>query len=81
MNAGSHLFQSLLANKPDEFQTNPVKLETASLIGNKYFINGASNQVKDKVAGLWFKAFDSDGNKIGEYINPSTIATKQKWKD
>ncbi len=78
---GSHVLPILLTNKPVEFQTDSIKLEKASLDGNWYFSSGASSQAKDKVAGLWFKAFDSTGKQIGEYINPSTLSKKQKWKD
>lgn len=78
---GSHVFPSLLTNKPAEFQTEAIKLEKGALDAGWYFKSGASSRSKDRVAGLWFKVFDSTGKQIGEYINPSTIAKKQKWKD
>lgn len=81
VSAGSHVFPSLLTNKPDEFQTEPVKLEKAALDAGWYYKNGGTTMAKDKVVGVWFKAFDSTGKQIGEYANPTTVSTKQKWKD
>ena len=81
LSAGSHTIPSLLTNKPVEFETDAIKLEKASLDPGWYYANGASSKAQDKVVGLWFKAFDSTGKQIGEYTNPSSVATKQKWKD
>lgn len=79
--SGSHTIPSLLTNKAVEFETDPIKLEKASLDAGWYFANGASARSRDKVVGVWFKAFDSTGKQIGEYTNPSSVSTKQKWKD
>jgi hypothetical protein len=56
-------------------------LDKASLDAGWYFANGASAKSRDKVVGIWFKAFDSAGKQIGEYINPTTLTKKQKWKE
>lgn len=81
VSTGSHSFPSLITNKPVEFETDAIKLEKASLDGNWFFSSGASGQARDKVVGVWLKAFDSTGKQIGEYTNPSTVSKKQKWKD
>jgi hypothetical protein len=81
VSAGSHTFPSLLTNRPQEFETDPIRLDKASLDAGWYFANGASAKSRDKVVGVWFKAFDSTGKKIGEYINPSTLTNKRKWKE
>jgi hypothetical protein len=81
LSAGSHTFPSLLTNKAVEFETDPIKLEKASLDPGWYYSNGASSRAQDKVVGVWFKAFDSTGKKIGEYTNPASVSQKQKWKD
>ena len=78
---GSHELTDLQTNKPVEFETEAIKLAQAALDGNWYFTNGASRKVRDKVVGLWFKAFDSEGNLLGEYVNPSSTSKKQKWAD
>ena len=72
---------ALLGNKAVEFETDPIKLEKASLDPGWYYANGASSRAQDKVVGVWFKAFDSTGKQIGEYTNPASVAQKQKWKD
>lgn len=79
--AGSHVFSTLASNKAVEFQTDPIKLEKTSLDRGWYFASGAAGQARDKVVGVWLKAFDAAGKQIGEYANPSTVTTKQKWKD
>jgi hypothetical protein len=81
LSAGSHTFPSLLTNRAVKFETEPIKLEKASLDAGWYFTNGASSKAKDRVVGVWFKAFDSAGKQIGEYANPPSVSTKQKWKD
>jgi hypothetical protein len=78
---GAETIPSLLTNKPVEIETTPIKLEKAALDGNWYFGNGASTRAKDRVVGVWLKAFDSAGKQIGEYKNPQSISTKQAWKD
>lgn len=79
--SGSHSLESLLTNKPVEFDTTAIQLNQAALDGGCYFLNGGSSVAKDKVVGLWFKAFDAGGKLIGEYANPTSVATKQKWKE
>lgn len=79
--SGSHSLESLLTNKPVEFDTTAIQLNQETLDGRYYFGNGAASAAKDKVVGLWFKAFDAEGKLIGEYMNPASVATKQKWKE
>ena len=81
VSSGSHAIPSLLTNRPVEFETDPIKLDKASLDPGWHFGNGASKRARDRVLGVWFKAFDSTGKQIGEYINPTTLPKKQKWKD
>ncbi len=78
---GSHAIPLLENNRPVEFETESIKLQKASLDGGWYFANGASASTRDKVVGTWFKAFDATGKQIGEYINPSTLSNKHKWKE
>jgi len=79
--SGSQSFESLLTNKPVEFDTTAIQLNQAALDGGWYYSNGGSSVAKDKVVGLWFKAFDAEGKLIGEYANPASVAAKQKWKE
>jgi hypothetical protein len=81
LSSGSHTIPSLLTNKPVLFETEPIKLNQVSLDDGWHFVNGASTKAKDRVVGVWIKAFDSTGKQIGEYINPSSLTAKQKWKD
>lgn len=81
VSAGDHKFPSLLTNRPVEFETDAIKLEKATLDPGWHFVDGASAKTRDKVVGVWFKAFDSTGKQVGEYINPTTLSNKQKWRD
>lgn len=78
---GARAFASIPRSDKVEFETDPIKLGNDSLGGNYYFTNGADPRARDKVVGVWFKAFDSAGKVIGEYANPSTVSKKQTWKD
>ena len=78
---GAQAFASLINNKPIDFTTDAIKLEKSSLGAGWYFGNGASSRAKDRVVGVWFKAFGADGKLIGEYANPTTVPKKQAWKD
>lgn len=79
--SGSHTIPSLLTNKPVEFATVGIKLEKSTLDPGWYYGGGASAISKDKVVGIWFKAFDADGKLIGAYINPTTASKKFEWKE
>ena len=79
--SGKHKIDLLITNKPVEFETEPVNLSRESLDGNWYFTGGGNRSARDRVVGLWFKAFNADGEQIGEYANPSSVIAKQKWKD
>jgi hypothetical protein len=81
ISVGSNTIPSLLTNKPVDFETEPIKLAKASLDPGWYFVNGASASTQDKVVGVWLRAFDSTGKQIGEYMNPGSLSTKQRWKD
>jgi len=60
------------------FDTEAVKLHKSLLDGDRYYLNGARNKSEDKVAGVWIRIFQGD-KVVGEYINPSTLATKEKF--
>ncbi len=79
--SGSETFSSLLTNKTVEFETKSLELKKESLDAGWHFTDGARASAKDKVVGLWFKAFNAEGQQIGEYANPTTVPKKMKWKE
>jgi len=79
--AGSETLSSLLISKPVEFETKSLELKQESLDAGWHFTDGARASAKDKVVGLWFKAFNAEGQQIGEYANPTTVPKKMKWKE
>jgi hypothetical protein len=60
------------------FDTEPVKLEKATLDGGWYYLDGKRNRSVDKVAGVWIRILQGD-KVVGEYINPTTLAAKEKF--
>lgn len=77
---GSETLTNLAANATATFETKPFQLTTEDLDGGWYYATGATNRAKDKVKGIWIRAY-ADGKIIGEYANPSTISKKNDWKD
>jgi hypothetical protein len=79
--SGSHVIASLLNSRPVDFDTKSVELTTAALDSGWYFKGGGKPVAKDRVVGIWFRAFDAEGKQIAEYANPPTVPKKQKWVD
>lgn len=60
------------------FDTEAVKLHKSTLDGDSYYVNGARNKSEDKVVGVWIRIYQGD-KMVGEYVNPTTLATKEKF--
>jgi hypothetical protein len=60
------------------FVTEPVKLESSQLDSNWVYTDGKRGKSQDKIAGVWIRIMQG-GKIVGEYVNPSTIATKEKF--
>ncbi len=71
---------SIEGNRSATFNTTPIKLSSETLDGGWTYGTGASNKTKDRVTGVWFRAY-AGGKMVGEYINPSTISKKNDWKE
>jgi hypothetical protein len=75
-------FSAVIPDMPNggtyAFDTEPVKLQKSILDGNRYYVNGTRNTSQDKVAGVWIRIMQGD-KVVGEYINPSTLAAKEKF--
>lgn len=78
---GSEPLTNLEGHRPVTFNTKPIELSTAQLDGNYYWTSGAKGKQKDRVTGVWIKAFAPDGKLLGEYANPTTVPKKNTWKD
>ncbi len=77
---GSETLANLASNASASFETKPVKLTTEELDGGWAYTTGASGRARDKVNGIWIRAY-ADGKIIGEYANPTTISKKNDWKE
>lgn len=76
---GMLAIKNLPGNQSVVLKTDPLTLTSATLDGNKYWVNGASNSAKDKITGVWIRVYMGT-ELVGEYANPSTIAKRQTWK-
>jgi len=61
-----------------QFSTKDVVLKESGLVGDFIYANGGRIHAKDAIHGVWIKLFDGT-KEVGQYINPTTLATKQKF--
>jgi hypothetical protein len=78
---GEETLKDIAANATVTFDTKPIKLSKEELDAGWYHPSGASSQSRDRVQGIWIRAYDVAGKLLGEYANPSTISKKNEWKD
>lgn len=82
--ANSHRGSETIANLPGNnsvtIETKSVKISTEDLDAGWYYTTGAGNRARDKVNGIWIRAY-AGGKMIGEYANPSTVSKKNDWKE
>jgi hypothetical protein len=79
--SGSETIPNIPSNKTAEFETKPIKLKKESLDSGWSFRDGGKSSARDKVVGVWFKAFNAEGQQVGEYANPTTVPKKMTWKE
>ncbi len=77
---GKETLKDVASRAKVSFGTKPIKLSTEDLDAGWYYATGAENRARDKTNGIWIRAY-VDGNMVGEYANPSTIAKKNDWKE
>jgi hypothetical protein len=77
---GSEVITNFEGNRTSIFETKPFKLTTEQLDGGWVYTSGAKNKAKDRVVGIWIKAYSED-KLVGEYVNPSTLARKNEFKE
>jgi hypothetical protein len=77
---GSETLRNLSTHQKGQFETAPFKLEKEELDGGWYYKSGGDGRARDRVTGVWVRAY-SNGNLVGEYANPSTVAKTREWKD
>jgi len=77
---GSETIANLAGNALVNFNTTPIKLTTEELDAGWYYKSGGSNRAKDKVTGVWIRAY-LDGKMVSEYANPTTTSKKNDWKE
>jgi hypothetical protein len=77
---GMETFTNFGANRTATFKTIPLKLMKEELDSGWVYESGGSGRWKDRVTGVWIRAY-ANGEIVGEYSNPTTIAKKREWKD
>lgn len=56
-----------------------VKLEIKS--AEVQLVTSRELRAKDMIEGVWLRLFDSNGNEVGSFTSPSSLARKVKWED
>ena len=77
---GRETLTNFAANRTAIFETSPLKLIKEELDSGWFYEGGVSGRSKDRVTGVWIRAY-VNGEIVGEYSNPTTIARKREWKD
>ncbi len=77
---GSETLIDLTSNRTATFETSPFKLTKEELDAGWYWVGSETSRLKDKVTGVWIRAY-ANGNLVGEYSNPTTVAKKKEWKE
>ena len=77
---GSETLKNLSTHRTSQFETAPIKLQKEELDGGRYYSSGGDGRTRDRVTGVWVRAY-SDGNLVGEYANPTTVAKTREWQD
>ncbi|MEI8342891.1 MAG: hypothetical protein WCH43_15310 [Verrucomicrobiota bacterium] len=62
------------------FTTESMELTGTQLSGGYYWGNGANQNAKDALKGIWVRVF-ADGKQVAEYANPATITSKEHWDE
>jgi hypothetical protein len=76
---GSNAIAELRPHEKKSFNTNSAELNKSHLTGHWYYSGGERIKAEDTLSGAWFRVYQN-GQQIGEYANPSTLITQQKWE-
>jgi len=77
--SGESVVPSLKRRTPFVLDTSEVELRQQALAPNYYLEKGGQTKAIDTITGIWVKVFKA-GTEVGEYVNPSYIKEKFKWK-
>ncbi len=81
--SGSFTIPSVAANDKVSFDTTPVELTKAVLLGPvggySYFANGAKPSAQDSLTGIWVRIYQN-GTLFKEFANPSDLIDKEQWE-
>jgi len=61
--------------------TSDVVLKKEQMEAGWRLAGGGRQKAEDSVSGVWVRLYDTDGNMVMEYANPTTLMQKYKWED
>lgn len=76
---GSKTLGSLARNGKTSFETEPVTLKKARLKADWYYTSGAKKNAKDELRGVLVRVYSGE-ELIGEFAQPSSLKTQEKWE-
>jgi len=74
---GSKPVETLTRKAPQTVATDEIALTTESVVGSYIFSDGGRIKAEESVMGVWVRV-SQDGQMVGEYVAPASIA-KQGW--
>jgi hypothetical protein len=77
---GSEMLHDLASNRATTFETTPIKLIKEELDPGWYWVGSGKSRSKDRVTGVWIRAYSND-KLVGEYSNPTSISKTREWKE
>ena len=77
---GSEMLRQLASNRTTTFETSPIKLIKEELDAGWYWVGSGRSRLKDRVTGVWIRAYSND-KLVGEYCNPTSISKTREWKE
>jgi hypothetical protein len=77
--SGKKSLGTLQNNGVAKVETDPITLKKARLKADWFYSNGAKGKAKDEITGIWVRAY-SGSVLIGEFLQPATLKTQEKWE-
>ena len=77
---GTKAVEGIKSHQKTSVETDKFTLNQNQLAAGWHYTNGGKTSAKDSVKGVWVRVYQG-GTVIGEYVNPSTIRTREKWEE
>ena len=77
---GSKSVDGIKSHQKASVDTDAFPLNDGKLSAGWHYVGGGRTVAKDSIKGVWVRVYQ-DGKVVAEHVNPSTLSSKEKWKD